>query len=124
MDYLKYFSISILAIFAPIKAVMVTVGILIFGDLILGIWAASKRGENISSAAMRRTISKMFVYQLTIMTGFLLEVYIMQSILPIAKLVAGVIGMVEFKSLLENATVITGTDFQELIKKLGSKNDR
>ena len=124
MDIFKFILISLLAVFAPIQAVMITVGALIFGDLILGMWAAKKRGEQITSAAMRRTVTKMFVYQLAIMTGFLLEFYIMGEILPIAKLVAGVIGMVEFKSLLENATAITGTDFKDLIKKLGSKNDQ
>ena len=38
---------------------------------------------------------------------------------------SGVIGMVEFKSLIENSNEILGMDiFKEVMKQLGSKNDR
>lgn len=123
-DFLQQLLIASLAALAPIKAIIVSVGILILADLITGIMAAHKRGEKISSAAMRRTISKMFVYQLTVISGFLLEKYLLDGVLPIAKIVAGVIGMVEFKSMLENVNKITGLDLlSEFIKKIGSKND-
>jgi Bacteriophage holin family len=113
-----------LAALAPIQAVLVTVGILIIADLFTGMLAAIKRGEKISSAAMRRTISKMFVYQLAVICGFLLETYLMSSVLPVAKIVAGVIGMVEFKSILENSNTIMGGDvFKIILSKLGSDND-
>ena len=73
---------------------------------------------------MRRTISKIFIYQLAVVTGFMLETYILDSVLPVAKIVAGVIGMVEFKSILENSNHIVGGDiFRIIIQKLGSDND-
>jgi hypothetical protein len=104
---------------------MVTVGILIFFDFITGMLAAKKRGEFITSAAMRRTISKLVVYQCSVISGFLVEKYLLDQILPVAKLVAGVIGMVELKSVLENANTITGKDiFKDLLLRLGSKNDK
>ena len=113
------------AVLAPIKMVMITVGFLILADLITGIWAAIKRGEEINSSAMRRTISKMFVYQITVIGGFLLETYILSGSVPVSKIVAGVIGMVEFKSVLENSNVIVGDDVYAIIlKKLGSDNDK
>jgi len=114
-----------LVLLLPIKATMMTVGFLIFLDLALGIWAARKRQEKISSAALRRTISKMIIYQLAVISGFLIEQYLLQGSLPIAKVVAGYIGIVELKSVLENSNVILGTDiFRMLIQKLGSKNDQ
>jgi hypothetical protein len=113
------------AVLAPIKAVLITVGILIFVDLVTGIVAAKKRGEKIKSAAMRRTISKVLIYQTAVITGFLLETYLLDGVLPVSKLVAGVIGLVEFKSVLENSNIILGEDiFKSLISKLGSENDK
>lgn len=116
---------ALIAIFAPIQAVMITVGVLIFADLFTGVWAAMKRKEPVTSASLRRTISKMVIYQTAIVSGFLLESHIMGNVLPLTKLVASVIGLVEFKSILENGNFILGVDiFKELIKKLGSKNDQ
>lgn len=115
----------ILVLLAPIKAVMATVGFLIFIDLGSGIWAALKRKEKISSAALRRTISKMIIYQMAVISGFLIEKYLVGGDLPVTKIVAGFIGIVEFKSILENSNFILGTDvFKTLIEKLGSKNDQ
>ena len=121
---LKAFAI-ILAILAPIKATMSTVGFLIFLDLATGIWAALKRKETIKSAALRRTISKMIIYQLAVISGFLIERYLFGGEMPVTKIVAGFIGLVEFKSILENSNFILGTDvFKLLVQKLGSKNDK
>lgn len=124
-EWLNKLGIASLAALAPIKMVLITVGVLIMADLITGIWAAKKRGEKISSAAMRRTISKMLVYQLSVICGFMLEVYILDSIIPVSKIVAGVIGMVEFTSILENSNSIVGQDiFSTVLKRLGSDNDK
>lgn len=123
-EWLNKVALASLAALAPIKMVMITVGVLIMADLVTGIWAALKRGEKVSSAAMRRTVSKMFIYQLAVICGFMLETYILDGIVPVAKIVAGVIGMVEFKSILENSNHIVGGDlFKIIIAKLGSDND-
>lgn len=122
-EWLSKLFVACLAALAPIHTVMITVGVLILADLVTGILAAVKRGDKISSAAMRRTISKMFVYQLTVICGFLLETNLLDGALPVAKIVAGVIGMVEFKSVLENVNAITGQDIMKsILQKLGSDN--
>jgi len=111
-------------ILAPIKAALLTVGFLIFLDLVTGIWAALKRAESLQSAALRRTVSKMIIYQMAVISAFLIEHYILAETLPMTKVVAGFIALVELKSILENSNTILGTDvFKLLIKKLGSKND-
>jgi hypothetical protein len=114
-----------IAVLAPIKAIMIVVGLLIFADLILGIWASIKRGEEIKSSAMRRTISKLVVYQVAIITGFLCETYLLGGTIPISKLVGAAIGMVEIKSIFENSNSILGYDLlKNVLSKLGSDNDK
>lgn len=124
-DWLVSALLSMLAVLAPVKMVIITVGILIFADLIMGMWAAHKRGEIITSAALRRTITKMLVYQTCVITGFMLEKYLLGGSIPVIKLIGGVIGVVEFKSIIENANTVLGMDlFKEIIARLGSSNDK
>jgi hypothetical protein len=124
-EWLQASTISLFAVFAPIKAIIITVGFLIVMDCITGIFAAMKRGEKISSAALRRTVTKAFVYQSAVITGFLVEVYLIDKAFPINKVVAGLIGVVEFKSILENLNTIHGENlFKSIIEKLGSINDK
>lgn len=114
-----------LAVLAPIQPLLVTVGVLIAADTVTGIMAAHKRGERIKSSGLGRAIVKLFVYQTVLITGFLMEQYLLQDTgIPIIKLLAGIIGLTEFLSLLENTETITGVDLLKLKKLLGSKNDR
>ncbi len=124
-EWLLAICLSALAALAPIKAMLVTVGILIIMDALTGVYAAYKRKEKITSAVMRRTLSKMLVYQGVVVCGWLLELNILEHLMPVAKIVAGAIGIVEFKSILENANSIVGVNiFQSVIDKLGSDNDK
>ena len=124
-EWVQGLLVTALAALAPIHAIMISVGFLIFADLVTGIWAAKKRGEKVSSAAMRRTVSKLLIYQLAIISGFLLETYLLSDLIPISKIAAGAIGLVEFKSMLENSSAIVGTDiFKLILAKIGSENDK
>jgi phage-related holin len=121
---LKASCIAAFGVFAPIHAILLVAGILIFADLITGVWAAKVRGEKITSAAFRRTVTKMFIYHGVLITGFLLEVYLLESMVPVAKLAGAAIGVTEFLSILENASRILGEDlFKKLRRALGSEND-
>jgi phage-related holin len=146
-DYITGLLLSTLAIFAPIKALLLVTGILIFSDLISGILSARKKGQKISSAGMRRTVTKVAVYNAAIMLGFLTETYMLDGFLPLSKIAAGLISVVEFKSILENLDTINVLNigfplivsrlsilenldtingnpiFKTLIEKLGSIND-
>lgn len=123
MTWAKGIALSLVAVFSPIGPMLGTVVALIFTDLGFGIWAAHKRGEKITSAALRRTISKIFVYEVVLCILFLSEKYLLNDIVPVTKLVAGVIGMVEMTSVLENVQCATGLDLKRVIRLLGSKND-
>ncbi len=124
-EWLIRIALAGLAALAPIHTILISVGVMILADLATGIWAAKVKGEKITSAAMRRTISKILVYQTSVISGYLLETYLLSSLFPVAKLVAGVIGLVEFKSILENGNKILGQDvFKTVLQKLGSDNDK
>lgn len=121
MNY-KALIASIIAIFAPIKAALITIIILVFVDLILGIMCAVKRGEKITSSGMRRTITKIFIFEMAILAGYLTEMYLMGGHMPLSKVVAAYIGLVEYKSILENLEIINGDSiFNSLLKKLNKR---
>lgn len=124
-QYILPFFVSTIAVFAPIHAIIVTVGVVILTDLITGILAARKRDERISSSALRRTISKIFVYETAILVGFLIETYLIGGLIPISKLAALLIGSVEAVSIFENLNTISGNNiFKSILDKLGSVNDK
>ncbi len=121
--YLEALLLSILSVFVPIKAAMITVAILIVCDLFVGIWAAAKRGEKITSSGLRRTLSKIIIYELGLAIGFLLETYLLDNILPVSKIIGGMIGIIEFKSISENLDAISGEPlFKSIAAKIGSAN--
>ncbi len=117
--------IACLAVFAPIQPMLVTVGILIAADTVFGMVAAYKSNEALTSSALRRTVSKSIIYMAAVCLGYLLEHYLLAELLPVSKLIAGTIGMVEMKSILENSDIINGGSvFKALVSKLGSQNDK
>jgi hypothetical protein len=124
MKFLEALLASIVAVFAPISMAIVTTGVLVFVDLITGILAARKRGENINSGGLRRTTTKTLVYLSAICVGFLVERYMIYDFVAISKIVTGLIAATEFKSILENLDILNGTSvFKTAIEKLGSIND-
>lgn len=123
-EFIVRLLIAAIAVLSPIKAVLIATGVTILIDLISGICRAVKAKEKIESSVMRRTVTKFFVYQLAIISGFIIETYLLQAI-PITKLVSSVIGLVEIKSILENLNGIYGQDlFKTLLEKLGSDNSK
>lgn len=119
MKYLEALGLSTLAVFAPLRAVMLAALFLIFVDLGTGMWAAKKRGEKISSKGISRTLAKIFLYESALAISFIVHQYLTGDLLPADKLVAGLIGLVELRSVLENLDAINGTStFQLLVNKI------
>jgi hypothetical protein len=115
---------SIITVFLPIKATLVAVMALTVIDLASGLWAASKRGEPITSSGLKRTIIKIFVYEAVVMLGYITEQYLTGDIIPLVKILAGYIGITELKSVLENIKDISGLDIiKSLINKLAQQQD-
>ena len=120
----KVWLFASLAVFLPIKELMLTIGFLVAADLVVGVWKAIKTGQRIRSRRMSDTITKLLLYQLAIMSGFLIETFIISELIPITKLIATVIAIIEFKSIVESIEAVTGKDLWSKIKTIiGRKSE-
>ena len=120
----KFWLLASLAVFLPIKELMLTIGFLVAADMVVGIWKALKLKQRIRSRRMSDTITKLLLYQIAIMSGFLIESFIIAELIPITKLVATVIAVIEFKSIIESIESVTGKDLWSKIKSIiGRKSE-
>jgi hypothetical protein len=120
----KVWLFASLAVFLPIKELMLTIGFLVAADLVVGVWKAIKTGQRIRSRRMSDTVTKLLLYQLAIMSGFLIETFIISELIPITKLIATVIAIIEFKSIVESIEAVTGKDLWSKIKTIiGRKSE-
>lgn len=109
-EHMTKILMMLMALFAPIHGIMLTVGTLIVADTIIGIWKAKKLGEKITSRGLSKVISKMFLYQGTIILFFLIDKFILGDILLkffsiewlLTKVVALVLASIEIFSIDEN----------------------
>lgn len=125
MGALKILAISIIAVFAPAKAMILTSLALVLVDLVTGVLAARKQGQPITSAGLRRTISKLFIYEIAILLGFLTQHYLTGDIIPVSNIIAGFVGLTELTSCLENLNTIGGGQIlKAVLNKIGSVNDK
>lgn len=123
MIWLKALGLSIIAIFMPAKEMLASVLFLIVVDLITGILASRKQGIPITSSAIRRTISKLIIYEVVIMIAFIAQKYLLADSIPASNIVAGLIGITELTSCLENLNAISGDNLLKIIiSKIGSAN--
>lgn len=104
-------AVALAAVFAPIKAALVTVVVLVVVDLITGIMAARSRKEAITSDALSRTVKKLLVYECAALCGFLAQTYLVLGVIPLCNLVTSLVGLTEMKSVLENLDQISGGNF-------------
>lgn len=124
MKLLQVLFISLLAILAPIQAMAIAAVSLCVLDLPLGIIAAKKRGEKITSAGLKRTIVKVFVYEMALILGLIVQKYMLSDTIPLINLISTLIGCTELKSALENLEDISGQPFlKQLIDLLNKKQD-
>jgi phage-related holin len=124
MQRLSSLIISILVVFAPVKATLITVMVLTVADLISGIMAARKERKKITSSGLKRTIIKTTVYEAVIMLGFLTERYMTGDAIPVVKILAGFIGLTELKSVMENIERISGMSIIKLLIDRLNKSDK
>jgi phage-related holin len=102
------------AFLAPIHTLIMATGALVLFDLVTGIAKAVKAKEKVTSNRMRHTVTKGMMYQIAILAAYMLDVVIgMEQVA--ARVVAGVICMVECKSVLENVNVMTGINMWESV---------
>ena len=104
-----------LAFFLPISGILLMIGVLIVIDTVAGIWKAKKIGEKITSRRLSAIISKLALYELTVIMFFLIDRFILNDIIltffsvafMLTKIVALVLASVEVISINENIKVIS-----------------
>lgn len=129
-DHLFKLVAAFITFLSPIQGIMITVGLLILADTIFGIWKANKLGERITSRKFSQVISKMFLYQGTILLFFLIDMFIIGDILGalfsvpylLTKVVALVLASVEVFSIDENYKAVHGSSLWNAFKKLVARS--
>lgn len=119
----------IAAFLAPIQGIMITVGICILADTVMGIWKAKKLKEKVTSRRLSAIISKMFLYQATVVLIFAVDKFILNDIiqqfftvpLMATKLVALTLISIELFSIDENFKAVKKKGFWDYFKELSAR---
>ncbi len=118
---LEYFSGAILwclMYFSPVLPAILTVGLFVICDMITGIVASQKTGDEIQSRKLKRTVYKFIAYGIAVLVAYVIERQFLNDF-PAMKLIAGFIAYIELKSLNENIEIITGVNlFKTVLEKL------
>lgn len=123
---MKYIT-AILAFFLPIQGILLAVGACIILDTITGIWKAFKNEgrKSIRSRIFSNVISKMLLFELTILVLFILDYFLLNEFTSIwfsvpylvTKVASIVIIMNELLSIKENLESIFKIDFWNMLKE-------
>lgn len=132
MTHIKEFcigcGIAITSYLSPVIPTMITVGFLILADTIFGIYKAKKLGEKITSRKLGNIIPKLALYQLAIVSLYLMEKHILGwNDMTLVKGGALVISTVEILSIDESFKKIFGYSIWSKIKgqlKRGDSNTK
>jgi hypothetical protein len=103
------------AFFLPISGILLMIGALIVIDTVTGIKKANKLKEKITSRKLSAIISKLALYEMTVIMFFLIDRFILNDIIltffsvafMLTKIVALVLASVEVISINENIKVIS-----------------
>ena len=103
------------AFFLPISGILLMIGVLISIDTMTGIWKANKLKEKITSRKLSSIISKLALYEVTVIMFFLIDKFILNDIIltffsvpfMLTKVVALVLASIEVMSINENYKVIS-----------------
>lgn len=125
----------IIAFIAPIKPLMIVVGLFIVIDTITGIYKVFKTKEKFSSRKLSRTISKMVLYLACIILIFSLDKLLLGELISsfvtvqffTTKVVAMFLVTVELISIRENIKAATKIDiwgkFKGLLRRVKEEKD-
>lgn len=114
------------AFFMPITGLMFLIGFAIILDTVTGIWKARKKKEKISSRKLSAVISKMLLYEVTVILFYLIDYFILNDIiltffsvpLMLTKILALILVSIEVVSINENYKAVKGLDIWQAMKNL------
>lgn len=123
-EWIKNLALSLIAILLPLKAIAAAIVVLVIADLITGCLAARKLGEKIESNKLKRSVSKLMLYYSATLVSYVATVWLVDSLIPVQKMVTTLIGIVEVKSILENLDIIHGGNFfKAMLQRLEKKSE-
>jgi Bacteriophage holin family len=117
--WLLHVWIGLVAFVSPLFPLAILVSTLIGTDFVFGIYRAYKTKQEINSRKMGHTISKLFLYNLAVLSVFMLEKLVFGTDTQFTKVVVGVVAMVELKSIDESFKLLYGFSiYDSLIDKI------
>ena len=112
--------------FLPISGILILIGVSVILDTLTGVWKARKLGTSITSRKLSAVISKILLYEVTVMLFYLIDYYILNDIvltffsveLMTTKILALVLVSIEIISMNENVKSVKGIDIWQSLKNL------
>lgn len=113
-------------LFLPITGLFLLVGFCIALDTLTGIWKSYKLKVKISSRKLSVIVSKMMLYQITLILFYLIDNFILNQImlkffsvpLMLTKVVALILISIEIMSINENVIAVKGLNLWEAMRNL------
>lgn len=125
-SYLNYILTGLLLFFVQIQGLLVAVGIAIALDTITGVFKSIKLNglKSIRSRRLSNVVSKMLLYQITIILLFVIDKFLLNEFINIhfttqflfTKLVAIILVFIELTSIKENIEEALKIDIWKLLK--------
>ena len=126
--YLNYILTGLALFFAPIQGLLIAVGIGIFLDTFTGVFKSIKLNGwvSIRSRRLSHVISKMLLYQLTIIMLYIIDKFLLNEFVTqhftiqfmFTKLVAILLIFIELVSIKENIEAALKIDIWKMLKTL------
>lgn len=110
----------VLSFLSPVWPFLILIFFLTMTDLYSGTQAAKKRGEEINSRGLRRSVNKIVLYAAAVLLTEGCRVVFIPGI-NITYIAAFTVCLTELKSNLENIYTVTGTDVWATLKGFISK---
>lgn len=114
------------AFLMPISGLLFLVGFVIALDTVTGIWKAKKNKVPITSRGLSAIISKMMLYEVTVILFYMIDHFILNNIimhfftveLLLTKVLALILVSIEVMSINENYKAVKGLDLWQAMKNL------
>ena len=127
---LQTYAIQLMAIvssfFLPISGILILIGVSVILDTITGVWKSYKLKTKVTSRKLSAVISKILLYEVTVMLFYLIDYYILNDIvltffsvsLLTTKILALVLVSIEVISINENYKAVKNIDLWQSLKNL------
>lgn len=122
---LNYLLVSLCLLFAPIKGLLLSVGMAIALDTIMGIFKAIRTKEEITSRRMSNIVSKFVLYEASILLLFVIDKFLLGEFFKLwfqidhffTKVVSIILIFIEMTSIKENFEIAFKLNLWQLLKK-------